>query len=69
VKKSSKLLALSIASLLCLIAEVRYDERYRPQFHFSPQINWTNDPCGLVFAFGNYHLFSNTIPSRTSGDT
>jgi len=57
VKKSSKLFALSIASLLCLTAEVRYDERYRPQFHFSPQINWTNDPCGLVFAFGNYHLF------------
>jgi fructan beta-fructosidase len=42
---------------LCVLAAERYDERYRPQFHFSPQSNWTNDPCGLVFAFGHYHLF------------
>jgi fructan beta-fructosidase len=42
---------------LTVLAAARYGERYRPQFHFSPQSNWTNDPCGLVFAFGDYHLF------------
>ncbi len=34
-----------------------YDERYRPQFHFSPRIGWTNDPNGLVYYNGTYHLF------------
>ncbi len=34
-----------------------YNERYRPQFHFSPERNWTNDPCGLIYANGEYHLF------------
>jgi len=32
-------------------------EKYRPQFHFSPTKNWTNDPNGLVFHNGTYHLF------------
>jgi sucrose-6-phosphate hydrolase SacC (GH32 family) len=40
-----------------LTAQRQYDQRFRPQFHFSPLINWTNDPCGLVFAFAKYHLF------------
>ncbi|HTP89588.1 MAG TPA: glycoside hydrolase family 32 protein [Bryobacteraceae bacterium] len=34
-----------------------YRERYRPQFHFSPERNWTNDPCGLIYRNGEYHLF------------
>ena len=34
-----------------------YQERYRPQYHFSPERNWMNDPNGLVYAHGLYHLF------------
>ena len=34
-----------------------YEEPYRPQFHFSPAINWTNDPNGLVYHDGEWHLF------------
>jgi fructan beta-fructosidase len=34
-----------------------YDEQYRPQFHYSPNENWMNDPNGLVYYKGEYHLF------------
>jgi fructan beta-fructosidase len=34
-----------------------YQEKYRPQYHFSPETNWLNDPNGLVYYHGEYHLF------------
>jgi fructan beta-fructosidase len=34
-----------------------YDQPYRPQYHFSPRQNWTNDPNGLVYFDSEYHLF------------
>ncbi|MCZ7631093.1 MAG: glycoside hydrolase family 32 protein [Microthrixaceae bacterium] len=33
------------------------DEPYRPGYHFSPTRNWMNDPNGLVYHAGTYHLF------------
>src|SRR5579875_1294087 len=34
-----------------------YDQPYRPQYHFSPREHWTNDPNGLAYFEGEYHLF------------
>jgi fructan beta-fructosidase len=34
-----------------------YSEPHRPQFHFSPPAMWMNDPNGMVYYAGEYHLF------------
>jgi fructan beta-fructosidase len=34
-----------------------YREAHRPQLHFSPRRGWNNDPNGLIFYEGEYHLF------------
>jgi fructan beta-fructosidase len=34
-----------------------YHEQFRPQLHFTPATHWMNDPNGLVYLDGEYHLF------------
>ena len=42
-----------------------YDEQYRPQIHFTPAANWMNDPNGMVYYKGVYHLFYQYYPDAT----
>jgi sucrose-6-phosphate hydrolase SacC (GH32 family) len=44
-----------------------YTEKYRPQFHFSAKKNWLNDPNGLVYYKGIYHLFFQYMPPHRPG--
>lgn len=46
-----------IAKLHCRKENVANDYPFRPQLHFTPEIGWHNDPNGLVYAEGVYHLY------------
>ncbi|MCV9888761.1 glycoside hydrolase family 32 protein [Metabacillus halosaccharovorans] len=48
------------------IKQLSYTEKYRPQFHFSPEANWMNDPNGMVYFEGEYHLFYQYHPKGTT---
>ncbi len=37
----------------------------RPLYHFTPAANWINDPNGLVYYAGEYHLFYQYHPDST----
>ncbi|MFC3415414.1 glycoside hydrolase family 32 protein [Algoriphagus hitonicola] len=45
------------------VKEGIYNEKFRPQIHFSPPSKWMNDPNGLVYLDGEYHLFYQYNPN------
>ncbi|MCQ6960757.1 glycoside hydrolase family 32 protein [Mucilaginibacter aquariorum] len=40
-------------------------EKHRPQIHFTPERKWMNDPNGMVYYKGKYHLFYQFYPGGT----
>ncbi len=68
---AAKLKYLAIVILFPVIALAQqskdslYHELYRPQLHFSPPAHWMNDPNGLVYYKGTYHMFYQYYPNGT----
>lgn len=54
---SAKSLAAIVQSDEIVGERTVYHEAARPQFHFSTRRGWQNDPNGLVYYAGEYHLF------------
>ena len=44
------------------VAEAQSDENFRPNFHFTPKENWMNDPNGMFYLNGTYHLYFQYYP-------
>jgi len=42
-----------------------YQERHRPQLHYSPKTAWMNDPNGMFFLNGTYHVYYQHYPDST----
>ncbi|HYE30946.1 MAG TPA: GH32 C-terminal domain-containing protein [Methylomirabilota bacterium] len=57
--KISHVLCIGAALLMGGVAAAAelYEEKWRPHFHFTPATNWMNDPNGMVYFDGEYHLF------------
>lgn len=53
---------LIILAAALLAAQSIYDEPLRPQYYFSPAVNWMNDPNGLVFYDVEDYLFHQYNP-------
>lgn len=44
------------------------EQLYRPNYHFTPQKGWMNDPNGMFYLDGTYHLFFQYTPFQSVPD-
>nr|WEI57623.1 putative GH32 family protein [Oppiella nova] len=61
----SKLILLFINLCVISLSYSQYHEDYRPQLHYPPPKGWNNDPNGLLYHKGTYHLFYQFYPNDT----
>ena len=45
--------------------DIYASEQHRPLYHFTPDSMWMNDPNGMVYHDGEYHLFYQYYPDST----
>lgn len=55
----------SLQSQVKLDAKTTNENLYRPRFHFTPNQGWMNDPNGMIYLNGQYHLFFQHYPDST----
>jgi fructan beta-fructosidase len=55
----------AVAAAKAQAPQATYHEQWRPQFHFSPKAHWMNDPNGMVYYQGIYHLFFQYYPDSS----
>jgi len=41
------------------------DKLYRPSIHFTPKAGWMNDPNGMIYVKGVYHLYYQHNPNAS----
>lgn len=55
--------SLIFGGFLAFVGAQSYNETYRPQYHFTPAKNWINDPNGLLYHKGQYHMYYQYNPT------
>src|SRR6266536_5088847 len=62
-KRLTLILFLSFFSFLLFAQDTKTETpQWRPLYHFTPEKNWTNDPNGLIYLNGVYHLYNQQNP-------
>jgi len=56
------LIGLLFTSLVFSLFAQTETPQWRPVYHFTPEKNWTNDPNGLIYFDGTYHLYNQQNP-------
>src|SRR4051812_21468858 len=59
-------LATAVAGTSLAAASAAPTEPYRPAYHYTPAKNFMNDPNGLVYVNGTYHLYYQYNPDGTT---
>lgn len=58
-------ISLSLKTAAEISGDTPLYEKYRPQVHFSPRRGWINDPNGLYYQDGLYHMFFQFNPASS----